>query len=384
MKNKIFKVCALGLVTTMIVTGCGSKEGNVKKIQKNEEISIEEKDTAIVDDNKYYGLEVYQFTNNTQLEVQFADNKDSILQDIGVINIDVLEKSKNTYEAVVSLEDEDNKKEYVYALLMKNDTDYILLYNKSENSNKEEIIKVGNELKEKFKNSKNYVTTFDTYVKENGLTLGTVYGNDGIVALKKSKIATNYKAKSYTNTDKKVKTVKSVFYYLSDSTCKESIEARTEDGELVWSLDNGNLPTHIGLIGTISNQVGNYYLLSTKNGVECRDIQTGKVLWIDNFKEAVIHVLIEINGKLIDCQGENGSSAIEIKDLSTGKTIFYEENINKYITDNENGYSYVDVSKNVVNGSTITFDVQNDMTESVKVGTLSFNVENKSFTFNKQ
>ena len=383
MKNKIFKVCALGLVTTMIITGCGSKEGKVQKIQKNEEIAIKEKDNVIVDDNKYYGLSVYQFTNNTQLEVQFEDNKDGILQDIDVTNVEALEKGSNVYEAIVSTEDDQNKKGYIYVLLMKNNTDYIVLYNQSENSNKDEFINIGKEVKETFKNSKNYVATFDSFAKAKGLKVGDVYGNDGLTSLKQSKIATNYSAKSYVNTDKKVKTVKSVYYYLSDSTCKESIEARTEDGELVWSLDNGNLPTHIGLIGVISQQVGNYYLLSTTKGVECRDIQTGKVLWTNEFTEAMYHSLVEINGFLVDFQGDSDPH-MEVKDIATGKTIFFEEGINKYILRPNSEYAYTVESTNyTVDGNAITYEVQDEEKDYVKVGTLTFNLDNNTFTFNK-
>ena len=386
MKNKIFKVCALGLVTTMILTGCGSKEGKVQKIQKNEEISYEKKGNVISESDKYYGLEVYQFTNSYQLEADYETEIEFLLQDEEVINVNALTKEKNMYEAILTLDaDYYEEKQYAYVLYIKNDTDYVVLYQTSNNSNKEEIIKIGNELKEKIKNSKNYLKIFNEFAMEKDLKIDGAYGSNGIVSCKTALLASNVKQKDYEETTDKVVTVEEGFYQLSRNSGKVIVEARTSDGKIVWSIDEGSVPVGIGFEGTIANQVGNLFLMSEREAVVARDIQTSQIVWKSDIHGALVHEFTLANDKIFDIQGDIQDS-LEVKDYKTGKTLYYEDNISKYVvrdaTIEYDYYSIVGSSAKIENGY-IVYDVVDDDKDDAKVGKLRINTNDYKIVFER-
>lgn len=384
MKNKIFKVCALGLVTAVLFTGCQKKEGKVNKIQKNEEFTYSEK--TKLEDNNYYGIELYQYTSKTQLEADYEYEKENFLQREDVVNVNALTKNNNVYEAIVTIDSDDYvDKIYEYMLLVKNSNDYVVLYQQSINSNKEEVIKIGNELKGELKNSKDYLKTFNDYAKKNNLSIGVAYGNNGIETRKTALLATNLKQKDYVDTNDKVVSVSENYYQLTANTGKLVVEAKTSDGKLVWSIDRGSIPVGIGLEGIVSEQVGDLFLMSTHEAVEARDIQTSKVVWTADIHSAVTHSMIKSNNKIFDIQGDI-VCGLEVKDYSTGKTIYYTDDISKYVVRNANEeydyYTIVTESAKVDNDY-IVYDVIDQDKDDTKVGKLKINTNDYKIVFER-
>jgi len=378
MKKEIFKVCALGLVSVVLVTGCQTKEGNVKKITKNEEISYDEK--VSVDDNNYYGIEYYKYLDNKELMTLYENDKKGYLGAYNVTKVTPITKEDNIYEAIITTEDSIDVY-YEYLLLVKNDKEYINLFHQSTSKNQDEIIAVGNELKERLKKSNDFGKIFEEFSKEKKLNVeksfGEIYSDDII----ESKVATNLSEKEYTTTDKKVDNVKLNIYSLSINTIKIMIEAKTKDGEIVWSMDLGISTINRGFEGFIADQVGDLFLLSNGEGIEARDIQTGKVLWTEDITPAVSHNIVRVNNKIVDMQGEPESINIEVKDSSTGKTIHTENNIDKYIG-NENYMIYS--QKYTIDNDTIIYNVVDTNTlEQKNVGKLKVNTNTYKIVFER-
>ena len=385
MKNKIFKVCTLGLLTAILLTGCGNKEGEVSKIKKNEEINYNRQSN--LDD--IYGLEVYQYTNHTQLENDFVSARESFLQREEVANVDVLSKEDDIYEAIITFDaDWYTEKEYGYILYIKNDKDYINLYQISNNKNKDNIIKIGEELKQKFTKSSDFKKVFEEYVKENKLTTGHAYGCNGIVSCTTSLSATNIREVEPGKSDKKVKTVELNNYEISPNTFIGIIEATDEDGEIVWSKKWSNIPYGIGFVGLLFEQAGDYYYLTSDNEtgtisyLEAYDIQTSKLVWKESFQQDMRNDLVSVNGKLFIYEGDMDGS-IEVKDEKNGKTIYFEEELNKYFTkelgEDLSNYS---ISKSTVVDDNIVYDVKEYETEKI-IGKLKVNINDYKIVFKK-
>ena len=383
MKNGVLKVCAVGLVTTLILTGCGSREGKVSKIKKNEEISYSKQ--SILDD--YYGLELYQYSNNTQLEADYESAKEDYLQREEVVEVNVLTKEDDMYEAILTLDEStsfEERKVYEYILYMKNDKDYIILFQTSNNKNKENIKKIGEEVKSKFNNSTNYSKEYNEFVKSKNLETGIAYGCNGIVSCKNSMSATNVKAKEYVETDKKVSTVDMYFHEISPNTFKVLVEATTDEGEIIWSLDLGEAPHGIGL-NMVSYQNGNHYYLSDFMSdlykIDIYDVQTGKVITtLKDIEDAETHVLEEVNDKVFDMQ-QLYTDNLQVFDAKTGKSLYYIKDIQKVIPNNRVDY-YIDRAEGVkVENDEIIYPVIDGLNGHVKVGSIKVNVNTYKVTY---
>ena len=241
------------------------------------------------------------------------------------------------------------------------------------------------QLKEKIKNSTNYLKTFNEFAKEKDLKIDGAYGSNGIVARKTAFLASNVKQKDYEETTDKVVTVEEGFYQLSRNSGKVMVEARTSDGKIVWSIDRGSVPVGIGFEGTIANQVGNLFLMSGREAVVARDIQTSQIVWKSDIHEALVHQFTLANDKIFDIQGDIEDS-LEVKDYKTGKTLYYEENISKYVvrdaTIEYDYYSIVGRSAKIENGY-IVYDVVDQDKDDAKVGKLKININDYKISFEK-
>lgn len=387
MKNKLFKVCTLGFVLATLLTGCNSKKGEVSKIKKNEEIQyvVESK----LDD--IYGIQLNRYTNEYQLDAMYSDSKDSLLQRDEVSNVDVITKEDDVYEAVITLDaDWSDVDEYEYILLIKNKTDYISLYQTSPNINKDNVKKIGAELKEKFTKSSDFKKTFDEYTKEKDLNVDDALGCNGLDATcKDSKVATPLKEKAYTKTDKKVVSVNLNYYRVSSDTVKGIVEAVSEDEEIIWSQDKGTVPYGIGLVGYISEDCNQYFYIGTFTGIDAVDKQTSEIVWSSEFKsQPILYKFVETEDKLFILEGDN-SVTLEVKDLKDGKTIHFNDNLNKYVAYNngtEEDYYDIDFSTaGYYKNGKIMCDVYDYSTDDIKkVGKLVIDSNDYTIKFEKE
>ena len=382
MKNNLFKVCALGLITMVLFTGCNKKDGEVSKVKKNEEINYSRQ--SHLDD--YYGIELFQYTNSHQTTVDFNDSKENFLQREEVVNVEALTKEDNMYEAIVTVDaDYLVEKEYEYVLYIKNDNDYIVLFQTSNNKDKDKIKELGNKIKEKFSKSSDYKKVYDKFVKENELYTSHSYGCNGITSCKTSLVSTNIKVKDYKETDKKVKTVALNLYQVSPSTFFAVIEALTDSDELVWSKEYDTVPNGIDFFGVIAEQAGDYFYINKGEGkVAALDIQSGKEVWVSSIHESISHALISVNGKVFDIQGDV-SQAVEVKSEKDGKTLYYEDDLIKYVTKEnaDNTYSILTKDAKVQNGY-IVYEVSkydSVLNKELKIGKLKINVNTYAVTF---
>lgn len=392
MKNKIFKLSTIVMIVVMLFTGCKKKEGEVTKINKNEEIQYVENSNGMntITNDDYYSLEYYKYNNKSSLEQLYNEQINIIRYNDYATKIDMLKDDENTFEAITKIQDESlNGVYYKYVYFAKNESEFISIYQISQNSEKSKMKEIRSQIEEKILKSSNYKKVFDEYSKENDLVITDYKYNEDDSKCLVSLNASNSKTESYNGENRKVKVVEFEQFDLGPERLKLMIVARNSENKIIWSNDMGVLPKFSGDFQIDLVQGEKYYYLFNVNEITAHDIQTNEVLWSTKVN-IYFPTMIETNGKLFVLNvgdASNNDREFIVYDNKTGKKIYnnnYTEFFKKNDLDDE--LCNIDYLSFKINNNNIILDVtfpDEKNEKDVKIGVLKINTNDYSVKFEK-
>lgn len=392
MKNKIFKLSTIVMIVVMLFTGCKKKEGEVTKINKNEEIQYVENSNGMntITNDDYYSLEYYKYNNKSSLEQLYNEQINIIRYNDYATNIDILKEDGNTFEAITKIQGEAfDGIYYKYVYFIKNESEFISIYQISQNSDKSKMKEIRSQIEEKILKSSNYKKVFDEYSKENDLVITDYKYNVDDSKCLVSLNASNSKTESYNGENRKVKVVEFEQFDLGPERLKLMIVARNNENKIIWSNDMGVLPKFSGDFQIDLVQGEKYYYLFNVNEITAHDIQTNEVIWSTKVN-IYFPTMIETNGKLFVLNvgdASNNDREFIVYDNKTGKKI-YNNNYTEFFKKN-------DLDDELCNIDYVSFKIKNnniilDVTfpdekneKDVKIGVLKINTNDYSVKFEK-
>lgn len=360
MKKDIFRVCILGLVGLTLFTGCNNKD-KVEKIKKNEEaINYEEQ----IKEKEYYSVEYYKFKSKSTLLEEYNDVISMLTEyDADVSKVVTLTKEDNVYEAIITQDSENLVSVYYeYLLLIKNDKEFISVFQSSKNEDKTNMKEIGEKIKNSISSGKDFRTVFDDYAKENKLIVTSEgFYKSSMDNCETALNASNSEVVLYTGSNKKVETVDFDTIDLAAEKCKIIAVAKNSDGQVIWSFDVGIIPKYAG--GPFINiEKGDKYVYYTiGNSLDILDIQTGKVIRTVEFDDLVaFNYLIEYKDKLFLIRGDMTSTdTLYVVDINNGKIL---KKINEF-----NIHDIIRKEKNIEIEENLSFDIKNVKKENDKI-----------------
>ena len=398
--NKLLKVCTFGLITLTLFAGCQKTEGKVSKMKKNDEISYSS-DVNIVKD--YYTIELYQYKDNESLLKAY---KDEIDYQKGISEkVEVITNTDNVCEMKLYIKPGEAapaamEESYSYVLFIKNDTDYIAVYQNTKSSDKSGMIKIGKEIKNKFDGKKDYKKLFDEYAKENNLNVtDNIFDNEAL-ALDGCVYAingTNSYTITYSGSTAKVSQVKKEKFLLNDTEDKVFAVGKSDDGKTVWTLDLGTEDRVVNDEEWLYIKVTTDNVYLGYNGIiECRNLQTGKLKWTSEMQIGwAVDNLIETEKTIFVFTGE-GKETITLINAKNGKPIYDYLDVSRYLKSEKIADDYYDIvpESAKLEGDILTVKVTDDGNDSSVIeagkeykvetmGYLKINIKDYSVKFEK-
>lgn len=394
MKNKIFKVCTLGIIALTLFTGCQYKEGEVTKIKKNEGINLN--DTEIDLD---YTLEVFRFIDKKSAREQYEHELLNIKNKSS--KVEIINESDDIFEVIEKVEKEDNVIDsehdaYFYKLYIQKDDAYLLLHECSSNPNKDKMKEVGSTIKDRLTKEKDLVELFEKYAKENNYPIDDkYYDRETLDSMNcyEAYLTTNSPVNS-SNKESKVVAVEIENIDLkNEEKFQVSVVGKDKDNQIVWSVDYGTVPLGTELIFFVDYKPQYKYAYTIWDStVIARDVQTGSIIWKSELDDSVTDCyVLNSNEKVILFTGMGMGFKYEILDNSNGKTLKSIE-IEKYLVKEDKRFDfeeYYNIDSSTIkqeNENTISIDVHDKDdygNDTGLVGYLKINTDDYSVKFEK-
>lgn len=391
MKNKIFKLSTIVMIVVMLFTGCKKKEGEVTKIKKNEEIQYVENSNGMntITNDDYYSLEYYKYNNKSSLEQLYNEQINIIRYNDYATNIDILKEDGNTFEAITKIQGEAvDGIYYKYVYFIKNESEFISIYQISQNSDKSKMKEIRSQIEEKILKSSNYKKVFYEYSKENDLVITDYEYNVDDSKCLVSLNASNSKTESYNGENRKVKVVEFEQFDLGPERLKLMIVARNNENKIIWLNDMGVLPKFSGDFQIDLVQGEKYYYLFNVDMITAHDIQTNEVIWSSKVN-LYFPTMIESNGKLFVFGFEYlNSNEFAVFDAKNGKKINHSKNYDEVLKQNKSSDEYYDIDFTSirVEDNNIVFDVTSydqKVEKYAKKGVFKISINDYSVKFEK-
>ena len=145
MNKKLFKILSLILVVLVIATGCQDKNGKIKKLKKQEDITNNSERIKQENINHYYLLDYSKYKTREKLIEKYNENIDSYSE-----NTKIIYKDENHFEAFKTIpagESMSTETTYTYVLFIKNDNELIELSDYSFENDTKYMEEVSKDLK---------------------------------------------------------------------------------------------------------------------------------------------------------------------------------------------------------------------------------------------
>jgi len=359
MKKEVFKVFVLGLIGLTLFTGCNKKE-SVKKLKKNEEV-INYEEQVNKNEDESYSIEYYKFKTKDTLLDEYNDVIYMLTEyDDYVSKVDVLTNEDNIYEAIITQGSENLVNVYYeYVLLIKNDKEFISVFQTSKNEDKTFIKEIGKKIKNELSFNNNFREVFEDYAEENQLVITSEgFYKSSMDNCETALNASNSEVVIYTGSNRKVETVEFDQIDLAAEKYKIIAVAKNSDGQVIWSFEVGLAPKYAGgpFINIVKGDKYVYYTIGNK--LEIRDIQTGKIIRTVTFDEDMsFNDMIEYKDKLFIIRGEMASTTtLFVLDIENGKILNKTDKFDPYI-----------ISKSNVEKETVAFDIESVKKEDNKI-----------------
>ena len=393
MKKEVFKVFVLGLIGLTLFTGCNKNE-SVKKLKKNEEV-INYEEQLNKNEDESYSIEYYKFKTKDTLLDEYNDVIYKLTEyDDYVSKVDVLANEDNLYEAIITQGGENLVNVYYeYVLLIKNDKEFISVFQTSKNEDKTFIKEIGKKIKNELSFNNNFREVFEDYAEENQL----VITSEGFYKSSMDNCETALNASKsevviYTGSNRKVETVELDTIDLAAEKYKLVASAKNSDGQVIWSFDVGIIPKYSDVPFVNIKKGDKYVYYTITDTLEIRDIQTGKIIHSVKLDvEAPYLEMIEYKDKLFLVKGGHvDCDTLYVIDITNGKVLHKNNNFNASSITNLNNDNYsigIDFENAKKEDDKIYLDVtilDKDTDKKITIGTATIDYNDYSVKYKKK